>query len=508
MSWVYKRMPSRAQRLVRDLRGRVTTSRSASKSAPQITIPPSVAEVLNITPEQVGPTYDTEEVLPMLALENVILRERLFASLDQADQLQDELLQLREAHGLDDPTRSSDPEEPELLVDEYLAGSPEPTGVSHLVVANDYVAPGREYSNAFVHRRVKAYQAAGAHVDVVAAGPSAGAGVYEYDGVRVLSGTSADLNELLRRRSYTSASVHFLNQAIWDGIESWLPELDFHMFFHGYEARRWIRNASQQPTGNHLERAIERSIDIQRLWREVATHPHGPASYIFVSNWWSRAALDDLEQVLPPRRMHVIHNVIDTDLFAYEPKEAQQRFHLLWVRSASARNYGHDIAIRILQRLSRSRYWAQARVTIVGDGQHFPDFQRHLGHFPNITIDQRFISQKEIARLHKRHGIFLVPSRLDTQGVSRDEAMASGLVPVTNLVMAIPEFVDTESGIVAGPEDAEALAAGIEDLWKHPERFLRLSKAAAERVRRQSGPAHTVHREMALFNLVSQQEGH
>jgi glycosyltransferase involved in cell wall biosynthesis len=35
-----------------------------------------------------------------------------------------------------------------------------------------------------------------------------------------------------------------------------------------------------------------------------------------------------------------------------------------------------------------------------------------------------------------------VPSRTDTQGVSRDEAMSSGLVPVTNAVAAIPEFVD------------------------------------------------------------------
>lgn len=506
LRWVYKRIPTRAQRLVRRLRARTTRQQTTPETRPDITILPSVTEVLNITPELVGSSYEPDEVLPMLALENEALRERLFESMDQADQLRDELAEIREAHGLHVEIEA--PLEPELLVDEYLAGSPEPAGVAHLVVANDYVAPGREHSNAFVHRRVKSYQAAGIHVDVVAAGPSAGAGVYDYDGVRVLSGTSADIVELLRRRSYTSASVHFLNPDIWEGIEPSLAELNFHLFFHGYESSRWIRYASNYPTGNHLDRAIDRAIDLQRLWRTVVNHPHAPASYIFVSNWWKGGAMDDLGLVFPPRRTHVIHNIIDSDLFTYQPKDAEQRFHLLWVRSASARKYGHDMAIKIVQRLSRSRHWDKAQVTIVGDGQHFHEFQQQLGHFPNVTIDQRFVRQEEVARLHKRHGIFLVPSRHDTHGVARDEAMASGLVPATNLVMAIPEFIDAESGIVAGAEDAESLADGIEDLWNHPEKFLRLSKAAAERVRRQSGADNTVARELELFNLVPHRKGH
>lgn len=35
---------------------------------------------------------------------------------------------------------------------------------------------------------------------------------------------------------------------------------------------------------------------------------------------------------------------------------------------------------------------------------------------------------------------FWFPTRMDTQGVSRDEAMCSGLVPITNKVAAVPEF--------------------------------------------------------------------
>ena len=51
--------------------------------------------------------------------------------------------------------------------------------------------------------------------------------------------------------------------------------------------------------------------------------------------------------------------------------------------------------------------------------------------------------------MHKKNGIFMVPTRLDSQGVSRDEAMSSGLVPITNNVAAIPEFVDDTCGMLA-----------------------------------------------------------
>lgn len=501
LRWVYKLIPSPAQRLVRRLRGSGDQPQQAAEDPwPEITIPPSVAETLNITPELVGSTYNPDEVLPMLALNNVALREHLLAAMDQADVLRKQLRALKDQGG-------TDHQEPELLIDEFLAGAREPGEVSHLVLANDYAAPGREYSNGFVHRRVKAYQAAGVHVDVVTVDSPTGSAVYEYDGVRVLSGTTADVVELLRRRSYTSASVHFLSTAIWDAIESHLDELDVHLFFHGYESSSWIRYASNYANGDHLDYGINRTVALQHFWHRVVSHPHGPASYIFVSDWWRSGAMDDLGLVFPPHRTHVIHNVIDTELFQYEPKEDAQRFRLLWVRSASARKYGHDLAIRTLQRLTRSRHWDRAQVTIVGDGQHWPDFEQHLGHLPNVTIEQGFVPQEEVARLHKTHGVFLVPSRHDTQGVSRDEAMASGLVPATNMVMAIPEFVDPTTGIVAGPEDADSLAAGIEDLWDHPEKFQRLSRAAAQRIRMQSGPEHTVRRELELFNLIPLEEG-
>ncbi len=88
---------------------------------------------------------------------------------------------------------------------------------------------------------------------------------------------------------------------------------------------------------------------------------------------------------------------------------------------------------------------------------------------------------------------------MDTQGVSRDEAMASGLVAVTMRVAAVPEFVDDACGILVDAEDAKQLADAIEALQADPQRFLRLSQAAAARVRHDSGAGQTIALELALL---------
>jgi glycosyltransferase involved in cell wall biosynthesis len=89
---------------------------------------------------------------------------------------------------------------------------------------------------------------------------------------------------------------------------------------------------------------------------------------------------------------------------------------------------------------------------------------------------------------------------MDAQGVSRDEAMCSGLVPITSRVAAVPEFVDEQCGFLAPEEDHRAIADAIRLLHADPALFLRLSEAAARRVRSQSGFEQTIQREIALID--------
>lgn len=491
-----KKAPAPVQAQVR--RAWKATRTLAGKGKPVASAMPDTATLLAMKPEHIGTTYETDEILPMLALENHVLYEQLDAALSKVEYLR--------AVAKKDQSHDVSAEEQErrmtaaALAEEYLAGQPD-AQIRHLVVANDYPRPGKEYGNGFVHRRVKHYLASGVAVDVVCAGYSVDHDLFEYDGVRVLSGKGQEIDEVLKRQRYTSVSCHFMNPLIWRGLEPHLADIDLHVFLHGYECSRWIRRVCNYQTGTELERALNRSVGLRRFWRQIVEHPYQPKSYIFVSNWWRDAVSDDMGIVFPAHRTHVVHNYINADLFAYQPKDPAQRFRILWVRTASQRNYGHDLAIQTLQRLARSKYWPQCEVTIIGDGKFFPDFEKSLGTFSNVRIEQRFATQEEIAELHKSHGIFLVPTRLDTQGVSRDEAMSSGLVVATNGVAAVPEFVDNTTGIVAEAERADQLAAGIMKLWEHPERFTAMATAAAERVHAQCGRAATVDRELHILGI-------
>ncbi|MNH14037.1 Glycosyltransferase Gtf1 [compost metagenome] len=136
---------------------------------------------------------------------------------------------------------------------------------------------------------------------------------------------------------------------------------------------------------------------------------------------------------------------------------------------------------------------------LIGDGPLFEETLAPLRSYANVKIQQGFLNHTEIAQTHKDYGIFLCPSRMDTQGVSRDEAMSSGLVPVTTAVAAVPEFVDNQSGYVVEPESHEQLAKAIEDMYLNGSTFVVKSKAAAKRVREQSASVKMAEREVAVI---------
>ena len=77
--------------------------------------------------------------------------------------------------------------------------------------------------------------------------------------------------------------------------------------------------------------------------------------------------------------------------------------------------------------------------------------------------------------------------------------MASGLVPVTNAVAAIPEFTDEDCAVLAPAEDYQAMASGIDSLVQNEQTFLQMSENAAKRVRSQSDRENTIERELALI---------
>ena len=138
---------------------------------------------------------------------------------------------------------------------------------------------------------------------------------------------------------------------------------------------------------------------------------------------------------------------------------------------------------------------------LIGDGRLFDETVEAVRKFNNVIIEKNFLTQSGIAELHKDYGVFLCPSRMDTQGVSRDEAMSSGLVPVTSRVGAIPEFLDDACGVLADGDDYHGLAQGIKNLVLNESTFAEKSRSAASRARQQVGQDHIVESEVSLFSV-------
>jgi len=73
----------------------------------------------------------------------------------------------------------------------------------------------------------------------------------------------------------------------------------------------------------------------------------------------------------------------------------------------------------------------------------------------------------------------------EPKGIFLFEAMANGVPVVQPRRGAFPEIIEnTGGGIIVEPDDPDALADGILELWRDPARAAALGKAGAEGVRR------------------------
>ena len=81
--------------------------------------------------------------------------------------------------------------------------------------------------------------------------------------------------------------------------------------------------------------------------------------------------------------------------------------------------------------------------------------------------------------------------------------MACGLVPITNGVSAVPEFVEEENCIIAGSEVFLGMAEGIARLVESPNLFLSMSEAASQRVTKDRDIESVISQEILLIQRTA-----
>jgi len=369
-----------------------------------------------------------------------------------------------------------------------------------LLLTNNYPSYDDLYRNGFVHSRVKAYRQNNTAVDVFFWRKDQPLSWHEFQNIDVINGSQQTLRRMLASGRYRHVLVHFLDPDMWDVLQEFIDTIKMTVWLHGAEIQPWHRRNFNYKTEQERQEARNKSDIRMAFWRDLLRPVPPYLKLVFVSSYFAKETEENLGFRLLEDTYTIIHNPIDTELFSYQPKPPEQRKKILSIRPYASRIYANDLSVAAILKLSEEPFFNELEFRMIGDGRLFDATLAPLRKFSNVIIERRFVLQSEIAQIYKEHGVFLCPSRMDTQGVSRDEAMASGLVPITNAVAAIPEFVDEACGILAPCEDYGALAKAIVMLYREPDRFLKLSGAAAERVRKQSAIDNIIDQEFRLFS--------
>jgi glycosyltransferase involved in cell wall biosynthesis len=368
------------------------------------------------------------------------------------------------------------------------------------VVTRSYPAPGDLYKYPFVHRRVLAYRDAGHEVrvfqpDATRLQPQS----HGFDGVNCLTGGRDALSQLVESWGPHVVAAHGFSETMWEVLEPAARKVPVRAWLHGSEIPAFMRvKALAEPEGRRAQALAQVQARCD-FWNGFLDDLPPRLALVFVSKTSVDLAREDWGERIDAMPHHVVPNPVDTALFRYRPRIAEDRYRILLLRPFDSPTYANDLAVQAILRLLARADADRLSFTIIGDGPLFERTLAPLRDLASVSISRRFLRQEEIAVEHSNHGIFLVPTRLDTQGLSRDEAMASGLVPATNAIPAVCEFIDDSCAALALPDDADSLAAAVAAMIDDPTLFLHRSRAAAERIRQDRSNAQIIARELALL---------
>lgn len=369
-----------------------------------------------------------------------------------------------------------------------------------LIVTNNYPSYGDVYRNSFIHSRVKAYKKRKLPIDVLKIAPRFQKGFQEFEGIDVISSNDfKELHTIIQSKNYKKILIHFLDRDIWEVVKNYINEKKTIVWVHGSEIQPYHRRDYNYDKDGQRRRAIERSKDRIFLWREIIQLRHPNIHFVFVSRYFFDEVTQDLDIQLYDWQYSIIHNFVDVDEFRHEMKRPEDRLRILSVRSFASRKYANDVTVQAIKELSSRPFFSELHIKIIGDGELFDSVVEPLTGYSNVELVKGFLSTNEYVSIFREYGILLIPTRWDSQGVTRDEAMSSGMVIVSNPVAAVPEFVDSLSGVLVEPENGKAIADAVERLYYDPDLFMRLSAGAAERVRRQNGFINTIEKEISLI---------
>ena len=181
------------------------------------------------------------------------------------------------------------------------------------------------------------------------------------------------------------------------------------------------------------------------------------------------------------KRIEVVLNGIDSDVFQPMPAVAREPYHLITTASADQPLKGTQHLIPAVADLA-TRY-PDLKLTFIGAPKPGGKTEQLI---QSLQLEGRIefhhgLSFDEIKQLYAKASVAVVPSEYEGFGFPAGEAMACAVPLVSTDGGALPEVVG-DAGVIVPSKNPQALAQAIGDLFENPAERARLSEAGRRRM--------------------------
>ena len=371
-----------------------------------------------------------------------------------------------------------------------------------IVVVVPSYPKGKNVAFQFVHERVKDYQKY-MEVQVFCLDRNFKE-PYVHERVSVTGGSSDYFKEYLETNKFDAYTFFFLSASSTRFIRRHLRNEKVYIFFMGSDCVSCTRKFTKINWKKNIFLTIKeicrriivflfymlRVLDIQIINKKVKN-----STFVFVSNWSKENSEKDFH--IKYNNYAIINNKIDDITFTYHEKTAEDRLKVLSIKSYSTHVYANDILQEVILEFSKYDEFKHFTFDLYGEGVLFDECTEKIKDFKNVNLYRGFLSHQEIADIQNKHGVLIYPKRGDSQGVSRCEAMISGLVPIASDIEAISEF---------SPPNTAYLVKSVQDfidalifIYKNPDDYLKKSKEGSIFIKEKCSYENTVKKEIELI---------
>ena len=153
----------------------------------------------------------------------------------------------------------------------------------------------------------------------------------------------------------------------------------------------------------------------------------------------------------------------------------EEKFHLLTAAEING-NKNYIVVLKALERLSD----LPVCYSICGRGELRGELEKYVAEH-DLSDRVKFLGYRyDMEMVLQSADAFVFPSKREGLGMAALEAMASGIPVIATDNRGTREYVSEDTGYLCPPDDPDAFAAAIRDLFSSPDKKIKMGRRAAE----------------------------